>query len=140
MKRYSIAIFLSAIMLISCHRQGAEIENVALGYATAVGNYDFDAASPYVTEETRAVTLTIFKRILTMTDTAYIRSNTPAEIKIKNVTLTSDSTARVVYHKSTPITEQNDTLHLVHQQNRWLVDNVIELNPFMKMILATAEQ
>lgn len=130
-------LFLS---LAACNRQGAEIADVAKAYAEAVGNYDFEAAEPYVTDETRATTLDFFKKVGALTDTSYIRSNTPAIITIRKVNLVSDTTATVSYHKSTPISEQDDTLQLVCQQGRWLVDNVIEINPLMQLILAASSR
>ena len=43
----------------------------------------------------------------------------PAKIKIKDIELTSDSTAIVTYHKHTPIADFDGNLDMVLQNGQW---------------------
>ena len=118
---------LLAVLLASCNSQQKTIGDAAYGYLDAVANYRFDDAYPYASQRTQDVTLRFFKDILTRTDTAYINKNTPAKVTIDQVIVTSDSTAQVVYSKTTPITrQQHDTVDMVREESRWVVEWVIQ--------------
>ena len=116
-----------AVLLASCNSQQKTIGDAAYGYLDAVANYRFDDAYPYASQRTQEVTLSFFKQIFERTDTAFINKNTPAKVTIDQVIVTSDSTAQVVYSKTTPITrQQHDTVDMVREDSRWVVEWVIQ--------------
>lgn len=120
---------LAALLLLAtaCGSDKAEIEQTAYGYLDAMGNYRFEEAIPYASQRTIETTIDFFSGMLPHTDTAYIASNTPAKITIKGVHQTSDTTAYALFHKSTPITQQDDTLRLVKEQGLWKANVVIQV-------------
>ena len=136
--RVTIFTFL-AVLLFSCQSsESDQIEKAAYGYLDAVANYDFDAAVPFVTPATDSITLDFFRKVLEHTDMDYVNSNKPATIQIKSLKKTADDTAMVFFHKTTPITEQDDTIRVVRTGGQWL----IEINPFFLLMLngANAEE
>lgn len=137
MKRlaYLLLALLTAGALTSCDNERQEIKKVAKGYLEAVGNYRFEEAEPYVTQGTKDTTLAFFKAILPMTDSDYLASNTPAEITINSINMTSDETASVAFSKKTPLNEVKDTVLLRKCDGQWLVDNVISVPPVFRMLL-----
>lgn len=120
---------LALLTLMGCNGSQREIERTARGYLEAMGNYRIDEAAPYSTQFTRENTLPIAKRLTERTNPDYIRSNTPADITIKGSKQLDDTTARVYYHKHTPITEQDDSLTLMLENGEWLVDVRIRALP-----------
>lgn len=127
-----------AVLLASCNSQQKTIGNTAYGYLDAVANYRFDDAFPYASQRTQEVTLSFFKQLLERTDTAFINKNTPAKVTIDQVIVTSDSTAQVVYSKTTPITRQlHDTVDMVREDERWVVEWVIQdIPPILRPVKA----
>ena len=127
MKRSIIPTSLVLLFLLCCcdSTESRQIERAAYGYLDALGNYRIDDARPYATQQTCDVTLDFFNHIMPMVDTAYVISNTPAEIVIKSVCRETDTTAYVLFHKSTPIIQQDDTLRMVKRDGRWLAHVVI---------------
>lgn len=119
------AILLTLLLMAGCNTEKREVERVAFGYLDAMGNYRIDDAVEYASRETNEVTLAFFRKILPNTDTAYIHSNTPAEIIIKEVEILTDTTAIALFHKTTPITQQDDTIHLKKEEGRWVVNAVL---------------
>lgn len=130
-------ITLVILLLLSscCNNEKKQIEQAAYGYLDAMGNYRIDDARPYSTPQTCSVTLDFLCKIMPSVDTAYISSNTPAEITIKSVQQTSDTTAYVLFHKSTPITQQDDTLQMVKMDGRWLAHVIINVPPLINATL-----
>lgn len=97
-----------------------------------MGNYRFDDAYDYATQETQTNTLDVIQqRIMPTTDMDYIHRNTPAEITITGVNIIDDTTALVSFHKSTPIQEQDGTLDMLKRGNRWLAHVLISLPPLI---------
>ena len=106
-----------------------QIEKAAYGYLDATGNYRFKDAYKYATKETRERTLKfIEKNIMTKADTASLMRETPAVITITGITLTSDTTASVMFHKSTPVSERNNIIELVKRDKEWKVNMVLDNN------------
>ena len=48
-----------------------------------------------------------------------------ADITILNIKQLTDTTAYAVYHKSSPLTNINDTLRMIKEEGRWVVNQVI---------------
>lgn len=118
-----------ALMCLGCtnrEQEKAQVEEAARGYLEAVGNYRFDEAVPYSSRQTVEKTLDVFNRLMKFTDTAYVNSNTPAEITITGAKVLSSNTAVAYYHKHTPITEQDDSVTVVKEEGRWLVDDRVQ--------------
>lgn len=113
---------LTMLSLTGCNSNQKHIENTARFYLEAMGNYRIDEATPYSTSFTRENTLPLAKKLTERTDPEYIQSNTPADITIKGSKRLTDTSARVYYHKHTPITEQDDSLTLFLEDGKWLVD------------------
>jgi len=127
----SLASAILAILLLNgCNSNQGQIEKTARCYLEAMGNYRIDEAIPYSTSFTRENTLPIAKKLTEGTDPEYIQSNTPADITIKGYKQLTDTSARVYYHKHTPITEQDDSLTLLLEGGKWLVDVRIKVLPF----------
>ena len=96
------------------------IETNALGYLTAMGNYQIKEAEAYASEETITKTLRVIEeKIMPNVDPSYIRSNTPATIEITEVNQIDDTTATVSYIKTTPIQVQEGTLNMIKRNNEW---------------------
>lgn len=110
----------------------SEIESAAQGYLDAMGNYRIDDAMPYASRETREKTIPTFNFIMAHTDTAYVNSNRPATITIHNTRMLSDTSATVYYHKSTPIKETDDSVTVILEDGKWLVNVIINLPPMMR--------
>lgn len=127
-----IATALTMVMACTNNTATKEIESVAQGYLDAMGNYLIDDAIPYASSQTRENTIPVFNFILANTDTAYINSNRPATITIHNTRMLSDTTARVYYHKSTPIKEIDDSVTVILEDGKWLVNVIINLPPMMR--------
>ena len=60
-----------------------------------------------------------------VTDTNYIKSNTPANIEIVKVTFMNDSVASVDYTKHTPIKMQKGSLEMRKCGEEWLAHVII---------------
>lgn len=116
------------LMLCGCTSgEQKKIEQTAFAYLDAMGNYRIEEAKPYSSPRTIETAIALCERIIPLVDTSYIKANTPAQITIKSVHIESDTTAYVLFHKSTPITQQNDTLRLVKIDGTWLVNVVINI-------------
>lgn len=73
-------------------------------------------------------------------DSSYIEKNTPATIKIKGIRMVNDTTARVAYHKDTPITHQNDSITLVKRNGKWQANVVIKVPKIIGTMLGDMNQ
>lgn len=119
---------ISATMMCACgNNETKEIEQVAQNYLEAMGNYRIEEAVPFASSYTRENTLPALSSLVAIADTAYINSNRPAVITIHGNKKLSDSTARVYYHKSTPIKEMDDSINVLRENGHWLVD--VRINP-----------
>ena len=92
-----------SLVFVSCNQEKREIKHVAQAYLDALANYKVEEAKPYATSETCNTTLLVAAQLVTMVDTAYIISDTPATIDIQEVVIENDSMAVVKYVKNTPI-------------------------------------
>ena len=128
MRQLTLAL-LAAALLASCGDGGTkrEIRTAAYGYLDAMGNYRTEEAVPYASRHTREESIPVLALLISRCDTAYIHSNTPAEITVKRVRMLSDTSAYAYYHKHTPITEQEDSLLMVLEEGRWLAE--VRLGP-----------
>ena len=135
MKReITLLIIVLALMAGACTSGNPEeraIRHSAKGYLEAVGNYRMDEAIPYATRHTRENTIPIFKRIMFYSDTAYMNSNKPADIKLQRVVMLSDTDAWVYYHKHTPIKDVDDSVYVCLEDGEWLVDVRLKAIPFL---------
>lgn len=134
MKRNIIALpFLATLLMMACSTDPLteQIEAAAQGYLDAMGDYRINDAAPYATRHTREHTIPAFNFIMAHTsDTAYINSNRPATITIRDTRITSDTSACVYYHKSTPIKEVDDSVIVLLEEGQWLVDVKVNLPNF----------
>ncbi|MBR6330435.1 MAG: hypothetical protein IKR79_02160 [Bacteroidales bacterium] len=136
-KHISLTILI-ALCLNACSCQGQntravkkekkQIENVAYKYLDAMGNYRIRDAYKYANQETQDKTLRfIEEKIMPITDTNYIKKETPAKITITGITITSDTTADAYFHKSTPSSERNNVLNLVKRNGKWMANVPIDV-------------
>ncbi len=129
MKRhFPLALLALALLLPACQNRQQMIEKSAQGYLDAMGNYLIDEAYPYATRHTREHTLPTMAYLTEHTNPNYIKSNTPATITLKQTVMLSDTSARVYYHKHTPIKELDDSVTLYLEEGQWLVD--VRIRPF----------
>lgn len=113
-------------MLQSCGSSTKEIGHVAQGYLEAMGNYKFDDAINFASKETREITIpAVILFVDNSLDSAYINNNTPAKIHIKDILVSGDSTAKVVYKKTTPRRSYTDTLNMVYSVDEGWRANVL---------------
>ncbi len=136
MKRI-LFICIAAVVCFGCidrQKEKALVTEAAQGYLEAVGNYRFDEAVPYSSRQTVENTLDVFNRLMKFTDTAYVRSNTPAEITITDVKVLTSTTALVYYHKHSPITELDDSVSVIKEEGRWLVDDYVQEPPVLNFL------
>lgn len=124
--RKIIIILVLLVIFVSCNRETKKIENTARAYLEALANYRVDEAKDYATMETCNTTLLISEQLLTMVDTAYILSDTPATIDIQEVVIENDSVSVVKYVKNTPLKhDMKGELCLVKRNNQWLAHDVL---------------
>jgi hypothetical protein len=133
--RKSALLFASIFLLAlsACTDNQKELKETAKGYLQAMGDYRIEEAAPFATQYTRETTIPLLKHIVDHTDTNYIKQNTPSTITIKGARMLSDSTARVYYHKHTPIKELDDSVKMVLEDGHWLVDVRIQPSPFLNI-------
>lgn len=131
---------IAAILFSACNSNENQIRKIAFGYLDAMGNYRISDAYPYATRETQENTLKFVEEaIMPNTDTNYIKSETPATITITNITITSDTTATVMFHKSTPSSERNNLLNMVKRDGKWQADVRIEVPKIMKQATSKSQ-
>lgn len=123
-----LSLLLSLFYFVSCDDNMGEIKSVAYNYCIATSQYDFERAKHYCTDETKKTTLLIANDVMSMLDTGYIAKDTPASIEIISTNILSDSSALVVYHKTTPIKDFTDTLELRKRDGNWLAHSPIVKN------------
>lgn len=110
------------IALTSCNNDEKQIRKAAQGYLEATGNYLIEDAYPYATKITRKTTLPyLTDYLLPITDSNYIKANTPATIVIDSIFIAEDS-AWVLYTKTTPLRAVQNQVCLIKEEGKWLVD------------------
>lgn len=109
----------------SCSNPKKMIKKTAYAYLDAMANYRVDDAEPYCTYETQITTLVTARKMVEAVDPSYIESDTPAKISIKKITVTSDTTATVTYHKKTPIKDMNGELEMLLRNGKWEANVVL---------------
>ena len=123
-----ITILLTAVLLFTaCTNDEEQIAHSAQGYLEAMGNYRPTEARQYATPQTCDVTLAFFERVMEFTDSSVYANNIPAEITLGDIVITDDTTATVDFHKSTPSTQQDGTIHLSKRDGTWLVNEVLNV-------------
>lgn len=124
MRKKLFFLLAGIIILAACSHQKEkdEIARVAYGYLEAMGNYRINDAAEYSSKGTCETTIPVFNKMMEISDSAKLMENTPAEIEITGVSILSDTTARAYFNKHTPITEQTDSVLLILEDGRWLVD------------------
>lgn len=122
------ALALGLFMFVGCKSDQALIEDAAMGYLTAMGNYKIKEAEVYASEETIEKTLHVIEEsIMPNLDSNFIKQNTPATIVIQEVNLLTDTTAEVKYVKTTPIQVQEGKLDMVKRDKEWKAQVQIQL-------------
>ena len=127
----TLAFFLIVLSGCSCERNAEKksIKNVAYGYSYALGNYQVDSADKYASEETRKTTLVTTRSLMRLVDSTYIKSDTPATIRITDIKMTSDTTATAVWHKKTPRKKNSGTIELRKRNGEWQVYDLLKQLP-----------
>ena len=126
---------MTAILLSACNSDERQIKQAAQGYLDAMANYRIEEAEPYVTEETRDITLLfVEKAIMPNLAPNVIPENTPATIDITSVDITTDTTASVAYTKTTPKDTTHETINLLKRNNEWRVHYVVEIPPIFQLL------
>ncbi len=129
-----ISFVLATMLFFGCKNEQTLIENAAMGYLTAMGNYQIKEAVPYAAEETIEKTLHVIEEVIMPNlDPNYVKQNTPASIEIKEVNQKSDTTAEVKYVKTTPIQVQEGSLEMVKRNKEWKALVIMQLPEAMKI-------
>ena len=135
---YTAIIVAIIITLVGCsNSEKKEIAQVALGYIDATSKFDFDAAEQYATKQTSEVTLKHLRLLQRFIDSSALENAKQAEFEVKNVEITSDTTAIAIYHKETKTNDYTDTLNMIKEDGAWKVDLVIEIPPIMQIFTDT---
>jgi hypothetical protein len=136
MKNFLVFITLALTIVIfgSCKNEQTSIEDAAMGYLTAMGNYQIKEAEAYASEETIEKTLRVIEVVIMPNlDPNYVKQNTPASIEIKEVDRLSDTTAEVKYVKTTPLQVQEGSLDMVKRNKKWKAQVLIQFPEVMKI-------
>ena len=134
MRKIIIVLLTMPLLWVSCKSEKSLIEQSAMGYLTAMGNYRISEAEAYATEETIENTLhAIEKYIMPNLDPKVIKENTPATIKITDVTIVGDTTAEVTYVKTTPAQVQEGKLDMVKRNKEWKAQVFIQIPDALKI-------
>ena len=125
---------LLAFLFCGCKSEQTLIENAAMGYLNAMGNYQIKEAEAYASEETIEKTLHVIEEsIMPNLDPNYVKQNTPASIEITEVNQLTDTTAEVKYVKTTPIQVQEGSLDMVKRTKEWKAQVIIQLPEALKI-------
>lgn len=137
MKKSTFIITASVFMLFlitGCKSEQTLIEDAAMGYLTAMGNYQIKEAEAFASEETIEKTLHFIEEsVMPNLDENFIKQNTPATIEIQKVNQLSDTTAEVIYVKTTPIQVQNGKLDMVKRDKEWKALVLIQIPAIFNM-------
>lgn len=121
------------LMSVSCkNEKEITLEQTAEKYLYATCEYNIEEACKYATPETALGLQEIGKTLVPMLTPDYIESNTPATIEIVDTKILSDTSATVIYHKTTPVSDYTDSIPLVYRQGEWLVKLSIVIPPYLK--------
>ena len=124
-KKRIIIPLLVITLLAACAGGEGQLREYAQGYLDAWGNYRPAEARPYASVETCEKTLAFYEALMNYTDSSVFKNNIPATITLGEIDYSNDTSATVAFHKSTPITEQDGTLHMVKRGRKWLAHEVI---------------
>jgi hypothetical protein len=119
-QHFYLVIMVLALMSASCKSEEQMAEQAAYAYSYAMANYQVDNAAEYATEETQNTTLIKARVLMKAVGESYVKSDTPAEIEITNLEMTSDTSAIATYHKTTPIKDMTGTLEMRKRDGKWL--------------------
>lgn len=123
-----------AMLMTSCKSDEQMIEQNAMGYLEAMGNYRIADAEQYATTETINHTLHFIENtIMPNLDSSYLLKNTPATIEINDIQIIDDTTAEVRYTKTTPIQVQEGKLAMVKENQEWKAQVIINIPKFMNV-------
>lgn len=127
MKRFILipSLLCAGLLMAACSSDEEKIRESAQGYLDALGNYRPAEARPYASVETCEKTLAFYEALMNYTDSSVFKNNIPATITLGEIDYSNDTSATVAFHKSTPITEQDGTLHMVKRGRKWLAHEVI---------------
>lgn len=134
MKSLRPSLLCFILLAISCGGGEKQLKEYAQSYLDAMGNYRPAEARPYASQETCEQTLAFYEMLMEHTDSAVYRNNMPAEITLGAIAYPTDTTAEVAFHKNTPATQQDGTLHLLKREGRWKVHEVIEVPPIFNLM------
>ena len=125
---FSFFLILSALLvfLTGCNRDEKKARVVGYKYAYAMANYQVQDAAQYATEETKNTTLVMAERLISAVGEEYVKSDTPAEVKIVKYSQLDDTTAVIDFRKNTPIKKIYDFSLLLRKRNgQWMAHDTI---------------
>lgn len=132
MKTKVFAIALITIFINACVGEERDIRRNAQKYLDATGEYNIDEACRYCTAETQSGLIAIEQTLIPKLDSTYIEQNTPAHIKITSTKIVNDTTAKVNYHKKTPIDEFDGTLTMKKRNGIWQAHMPANIPPILR--------
>lgn len=126
-KSFVLSAVALLVLLVSCNNDEKKIIEAARKYLEATANYRIEEAYPYATKATRETTLPYITDIMMpMVDSNYIASNKPATIELDSLLIVGD-TAWVLYTKTTPLRQSINTIYLIKEEGKWLVDVPLDI-------------
>lgn len=115
-----LAFFTLSGFLWSCGGNESKVRDCAQQYLDAAGNFRFDEARDFITEESNSK-ITIMENFLKMIPENEIQRNLPVTNTIQNIVIEGD-TATVNFESKSPLHTNNNTIKLVKKGHKWLVD------------------
>lgn len=132
------ACLLTLCSFFACQQQTPEevqLRHAAQGYLDAMANYRIEEARNYASEETCEgyikFCLNVVMPNLDSNARADIAANTPATVKLGDITYTSDSTATIAFVKRTPKKKQDGTLNMIKREGEWRAHLLVSLPPIV---------
>jgi hypothetical protein len=123
---FTLLLSVLLILTTGCDNNKKKACDVGYKYAYAMANYQVQEAAQYATEETKNTTLVMAERLITAVGEEYVKSDTPAKVKIVKYSQLDDTTAVIDFRKNTPIKKDYDFSLLMRKRNgQWMAHDTI---------------
>lgn len=124
-QNHVVTLLACCILFVSCKTDEQNAKKVAYAYSYAMANYQVDEAEMYATDETKNTTLIKARQLVAAVGEEYVKSDTPAELEITDISFSDDTSAIATYHKKTPIKDFSGTVELRKRDGKWFAHDPI---------------
>ncbi|MBQ9639772.1 MAG: hypothetical protein IJV22_09500 [Bacteroidales bacterium] len=138
-------VLFTTVAFVGCQRQTTtsstspsanynDVAEIAELYLTAMGNYKFDDAKPFATQETCEQTIDFYAQtLLPNTDSNFIAQCTPATVRIDAVS-NRDTSADISFTKFSPCDTVHGHLSMRKRNGQWRAHVVIRVPDMMRVV------